>query len=35
MNRKMNMTKDVFVCLSDIVIFFFLLKWIGCFYLFK
>lgn len=35
MNRKMNMTKDVFVCLSNIVIFFFLLKWIGCLYLFK
>lgn len=26
MNRKMNMTKDVFVCLSDIVIFFFFIK---------
>lgn len=24
MNRKMNMTKDVFVCLSNIVIFFFI-----------
>lgn len=24
MNRKMNMIKDVFVCLSNIVIFFFI-----------